>query len=127
MDVVPSPNVFDPELYSEQMHTVLSEIARTSRLIISPPKKKFDRQKFLSAIDEAFEQIGGVPRFTIWADQNPDKFYDICKRTIPQAAMLDVLGKISHQILPALPPSALDAMDAEFEESNPDGQAQSNE
>ena len=106
---------YDPILYSEQMDSMLSEAAKTCKLVVPPSNRKVDRQKFLKAMDEAFEQIGGVTRFTLWADKNEDKFYEMYKRTIPQATLLDVMGKVQHQILPALAPSALDeAEEAEF-------------
>jgi hypothetical protein len=108
MEFLPTKPVFDQELYSEQMHTVLSDVARSCNTIISPPRKKFDREKFLAAIGEAFDLIGGVPRFAIWADQNQTEFYKICAKTIPQAQMLDIMGKLQHIIRPALPPSPLD-------------------
>lgn len=57
---------------------------------------------------EAFELIGGVPRLALWADKNPTEFYKICAKTIPQSNLLDIVGKVQHTILPALPPSPLD-------------------
>ncbi len=37
-----------------------------------------------SAFAQAFELIGGVPRLALWADRNPDKFYPLFARLIPQ-------------------------------------------
>lgn len=105
---LPEP-IFDHGLYSEQMHLVLSDEAKTCRTVVSPPKKKFDREKFLSAMDEAFTVIGGVPRMALWADRNLTEFYKLMGKTIPQAQMLDIMGKMTHQILPALPPPAFGA------------------
>lgn len=39
-----------------------------------------------SAFAQAFELIGGVPRLALWADRNPDKFYPLFARLIPQPA-----------------------------------------
>lgn len=117
MDFLPAKPNFDEILYSEQMDTVLSDLAKQCKLVAQAPRKKFDREKFLSAIDEAFELIGGVPRFAHWADNNPTEFYKLCGKTIPQAAMLDVMGKLTHQILPALPPSPLDGEWTDAEEA----------
>lgn len=36
------------------------------------------------AMQQAFELIGGVPRLALWADANPDKFYQLYGRMIPQ-------------------------------------------
>lgn len=36
------------------------------------------------AMQQVFEVIGGVPRLALWADKNPDKFYALYARMIPQ-------------------------------------------
>ena len=36
------------------------------------------------AMQQAFEIIGGVPRLALWADANPDKFFQLYGRMIPQ-------------------------------------------
>lgn len=108
MEFLPTKPVFDEELYSEQMDVVLSEIAKQCNTMARVPRKKFERDKFLSAVGEAFDLIGGVPRFALWADKNLGEFYKICSKTMPQSNLLDIVGKVQHTILPALPPSALD-------------------
>jgi hypothetical protein len=108
MDFLPAKPIFDEVLYSEQMDSVLSETARKTKAVLQPPRKKFDREKFLCAIDEAFELIGGVPRLALWADQNPTEFYRLYGKTLPQTNLIDLAAKMQMQILPALPPSALD-------------------
>ena len=37
-----------------------------------------------SAFAQAFDIIGGIPRLALWADRNPDKFYPLYARLIPQ-------------------------------------------
>lgn len=59
-------------------------------------------------MDEAFEQIGGVRRLTLWADRNETEFFKMLGRTIPQAQLLEMHAKMQMSILPALPPSPLD-------------------
>jgi hypothetical protein len=108
MDFLPKEPVFDDTLYSEQMHEALSDTAKLARSIQNPPRRKFERQVFLDAMAEAFEQIGGVRRLTLWADKNETEFFRLMKSTIPQAQLLDIQGKMQMQILPALPPSPLD-------------------
>lgn len=108
MDNLPSVPDFDADMYSAQMDSVLSDLARTCKTVVQAPRKKFDRDKFVSAMAEAFELIGGVPRLAIWADANQTEFYRLYSKTIPQASLLDIQGKMQMQILPALPPSALD-------------------
>lgn len=36
------------------------------------------------AFQQAFDIIGGIPRLAIWADANPDKFFALYARMIPQ-------------------------------------------
>jgi hypothetical protein len=91
-----------------EMGEVFNELADKSRGITRLPKRAFDRQRVLQSLDEAFELIGGVPRMAIWAHHNPTEFYKLWGKTIPQSNMLDVMGKIEHHILPALPSSPLD-------------------
>lgn len=40
--------------------------------------------KAAEAFQATFEIIGGVPRLAMWADKNPDKFYQLFGRMIPQ-------------------------------------------
>lgn len=108
MDFLPKDPTFDSDLYSEQMASVLSDVATKANLVMAAPRRKFERERFLSAMSEAFEAIGGVTRFAMWADANPTEFYKLMGKTIPQANLLDIQGKMQMQILPALPPSALD-------------------
>ena len=91
MDIVPKEN-FD---------FFLSDQARIAKQFAQPTKAK---HKLLAAADEAFDVIGGVPRFAMWADQNPSDFYKMYAKTLPQN--IDVTGEIT--IRPALPPSPLD-------------------
>lgn len=108
MDNLPQTPDFDVEFYSAQMDNVLSDIARTCKTVIQAPKKKFERDKFVGAMQEAFELIGGVPRLAYWADANPTEFYRLYSKTIPQASLLDIQGKMQMQILPAIGRSGLD-------------------
>lgn len=109
MDFLPAEPIWDNDLYTEQMAMVLSEHARKANQVLQAPRKKFERERFMSAMAEAFEAIGGVTRFSMWADANPTEFYKLMGKTIPQASLLDIQGKMQMQILPALPMSALDA------------------
>jgi hypothetical protein len=108
MDFLPKEQVWDPELYSEQMAGVLSDHAKKATGVLTAPRRKFERQRFLDAMAEAFEAIGGVTRLAMWADSNPTEFYKLMGKTIPQANLLELQGKMQMQILPAMPPSALD-------------------
>jgi hypothetical protein len=94
MDVVP---VFDLDSLLSPVANAAKELARSH-----PPSK--EKNRLLSAAHEAFDLIGGVPRFAIWADQNPTDFYRLYSKTLP--TNLEVSGDIT--IRPALPISPLD-------------------
>lgn len=111
MDFIPS----DPELKQfltdqefGQMGETFKELAETGKSLTRLPTKKFDRQKVLEAIQEAFDLIGGVPRFAFWAHHNPTEFYKLYGKTIPAASQIDLMAKMNVSIRPALPRSPLD-------------------
>jgi len=72
------------------------------------PVTEPQRKKVVSALNEAFELLGGVPRLTIWANnpENTGEFYKIWARS---GQSLDVVHSGEVIIRPSLPPSALDA------------------
>lgn len=91
-----------------EMGKTFSELAEKAAGFTRLPRKPFDRQRVIEAFQESFELIGGVPRLAMWGHHNPTEFYKLYGKLIPQSNMLDVMGKLEHHILPALPPSALD-------------------
>lgn len=92
------------------MGETLTEMANSGKSMLRLPKRPFERQRVLQAIDEAFELIGGVPALAYWGAHNRTEFYKLWGKTIPQSNVLDVMGKMEHHILPALPPSPLDEL-----------------
>jgi hypothetical protein len=55
-------------------------------------------QKAAKAFQQAFELIGGVPRLALWADRNPDKFYPLYSKLVPQTAELEVRGEFKFDV-----------------------------
>lgn len=41
----------------------------------------------VSAFQQAFDLIGGTTRLTLWANQNPDKFYPLYAKLMPSTAI----------------------------------------
>lgn len=62
--------------------------------------KSFSRKNVENAFHMAFELIGGVPRLAMWADANPDKFYPLYSRMLPQKSELDIQAALQMVILP---------------------------
>lgn len=90
------------------MGKTFSQLAAMNAQTLRIPRKAFDRQQVIQAFQESFELIGGVPALAYWGAHNRTEFYKLYGKLLPQANVLDVMGKMEHHILPALPPSKLD-------------------
>jgi hypothetical protein len=114
MEFIPSDPNLKQFLSDEEFGTMgetFEALAESGKNITRLPKKEFDRKKILKAFDEAFELVGGVPRLAYWAHHNLTEFYKLYSKMMPASSQLEIAGKISHNILPALAPSALDGED----------------
>jgi hypothetical protein len=124
MDIVPK------ETQEPEDNSYLSERAIFAHQLdrIRPVDRKQvvgKRQRGLSALHDAFELIGGVPRLAIYADESPHEFYQLYFRYTQQTDK-----NVNHTIrilAPSIPPTALDGdiTDIEFEEVQ-DGNSQEN-
>lgn len=47
----------------------------------------FNRMDVVTAFNNAFQMMGGVPRLALWANQNPDKFYPLYARLMPSTSL----------------------------------------
>jgi hypothetical protein len=68
--------------WSSELDQFLSEQALKTRPF-HKPRGINEKQRFVRAMAEAFDIIGGVPRLALWADQNPDKFFSLYGKSIP--------------------------------------------
>jgi hypothetical protein len=68
----------------------------------------FTRAEVVGAFQTAFQLIGGVNRLTLWANENPDKFYATYAKLLPSSSFAFV-ETAERQIVHALPPGPLDA------------------
>lgn len=85
--------------------TELEEIEYKRKHVVPAEK----RTKVGDAFQEVFELVGGVPRLALFADQNYADFLRHYAKMIPRDVDMKHSGTIN--IVPALPPSALDAID----------------
>lgn len=111
---------------SKEMQELLDRGLHSSKL-----PKQLRTAKAAEAMQQAFELIGGVPRLALWADRNPDKFYPLFARMIPQTVApvlpeqhvskhkLDDMPWLTHQRhLYKVPNASLEApIEAEVKES----------
>lgn len=60
-----------------------------------------------AALEEAFERMGGVPKLTEWADENPTEFYKLYAKLLPvhlqgeikvQGTLADRLQKVIDEL-----------------------------
>lgn len=87
--LLPDP---DPSLHITDLASDLQEIGVSKDLSSllsrgltqSSLPRQLRTQRASAAFQQAFEIIGGVPRLALWADRNPDKFYPLFARLIPQ-------------------------------------------
>lgn len=75
-------------------------------------REGFNRQDVINAFNEAFEQMGGVRRLALWADQNPGEFFKLYAKLLPSSSQ-DVNTGTTIVIQHAVPRSTLDVVDVE--------------
>jgi hypothetical protein len=104
--------------WSPELDQYLSDIAKGTRGFNKPAGKGSHKQRFLQATNEVFDLIGGVPRYALWADQNPDKFYSLFAKTIPAAVAQTLVATGPVTIVSPIGRSKLDddPVDGEFQE-----------
>jgi hypothetical protein len=56
----------------------------------TPRRQKFSRESIAEHFNETFLLIGGVPRLSLWADQNPGQFYTLFSKLLPSAIKADM-------------------------------------
>lgn len=80
---------------SKEMQELLDRGLHSSKL-----PKQLRTARAAEAMQQAFELIGGVPRLALWADKNPDKFYPLFARMIPQtvAPVLPEATQTKHKL-----------------------------
>lgn len=96
--------------YSDELTEFLSDQAIVAKRLNRVPKKGSQRERFLQAMAEAFEIVGGVPRLALWADKNYTEFAKILGKQVPGLVQNAVSVKTSGPvtIVSAIPPSFLD-------------------
>jgi hypothetical protein len=63
-----------------------------------PQSEGVTRRDVSQAFQHAFEMIGGVSRFSLWADQNPTEFYRLYSRMLPPPKPEEIEEKVINQI-----------------------------
>jgi len=70
--------------------------------------RQLNRAEVVATFLESFEQIGGVPRMALWADEHPTEFYRLYAKLLPSQATAQIGDKDEMVIRHVLPRSALD-------------------
>lgn len=79
-------------------------------LKVFPKKGALSRGAVIAAFHDAFEQIGGVTRLSLWADIHPEEFFKLYARLLPPASHPDMDGSREFIVRHILPPTALDGI-----------------
>ena len=101
------------------------EIIETRAAIPSGVSRKndgFSRQDVVNAFQRAFTMIGGVQRLSLWANQNPDKFYPLYAKLMPSTS-INIGDNSVVQIIHALAPTELDRHPSSNGERIPQGES----
>ncbi len=116
-DLVPAEPDFNDRVveYQDKMGDFLSPQAQFAQTLNKIPRAARDRERFMAALAEAFEIIGGVPRLALWADKNQTEFYKILSKQVPgliqNSLMVKTTGPVT--IVSAIPASPLDEPEGE--------------
>jgi hypothetical protein len=99
---------------AEQMaaEETLQELAQQPNLKflkIFPRRGALSRAAVVQAFNDAFQQIGGVSRLSLWADAHPDEFFKLYARLLPPSSHPELDDKKDVKVIHVLPPTALDA------------------
>jgi hypothetical protein len=104
-ELVPLPSALSPEQLSDLTSEIKDSFKVSPELALLLERgihsnklpKGMGTAKAAQAMQQAFEMIGGVPRLMLWADANPDKFYALWARMIPQTVAPVVAELPSNQ------------------------------
>lgn len=88
----------------------LSKQENLKFLKVFPKKGALSRTAVIEAFHDAFQQIGGVSRLSLWADTHPEEFFKLYARLLPPASHPDMDGSREFIVRHILPPSALDGV-----------------
>ena len=72
------------------------------------PRKELSRADVVYAFQACFDNLGGVPRMALWAEENPGDFYKLYARLLPSQASSSLGEKNEFVIKHVLPRGALD-------------------
>ncbi len=96
--------------YSDLLDDFLSDQAKVAKNINRVPRNGSPRDRYMQALAEAFEIVGGVPRLALWADKNYGEFAKILGKQVPglvqNAFAIKASGNVT--IVSAIPASFLD-------------------
>ena len=98
----------EPLAYYERKHARKAPI---------PNGTGFSRQQVITAFQDAFELIGGVPRLALWGHDNPGEFFKLYAKLLPSAAQQTQITAEKATIHFHLAPSPLDELPAHMEVS----------
>lgn len=79
-------------------------------LKVFPKKGQLSRTAVVEAFHDAFQQIGGVSRLSLWADMHPEEFFKLYARLLPPSSHPDLDGSREFVVRHILPPCALDGV-----------------
>lgn len=114
-DLIPKEPAFSDKIleYSDQLDDFLTVEAKVAKNINRVPRTGGQKERFLQAMSEAFEIVGGVPRLALWADKNLGEFYKLLGKQVPGLVQNSINVKTNGPvtIVSAIPASPLDNLE----------------
>lgn len=98
----------EPELEERELPPLVWDSPELSQRYneLKLPRRKVDREKVAAQFADVFELIGGVPRMALWAHNNPDEYYKLYARLLPQQMQSKMEGKL--ELVCSVKPTKLD-------------------
>ena len=93
----------------EHWEEVLEGLAnRETTALRIPRSSDLPRTQVVNAFIDAFQLLGGTPRFALWADENPTEFYKLYAKLMPKQVEQETNVDATMKIIHALPRGKLD-------------------
>jgi hypothetical protein len=96
------------EVFTTDWEQTMQTLSTPGSTLTIPRNKEFNRKQVVTAFQNAFELVGGVPRLALWAHTNPGDFFKLYARLLPSQAS-SALGESNELVIKhVLPRGALD-------------------
>ena len=101
----PEVQVLTRAPWEDTLTTLANSVGSTVTLPRNPDLK---RSQVVNAFHDAFQLVGGTPRFALWANENPTEFYKLYAKLAPRQVEQETKHDGGLKIIHVLPRGRLD-------------------